>query len=170
MNSIDVVALIGKMNEFAEAFIPLFGMFGILAGVVLLRSAFRELMGIGGNSSQAAEYGPNFSAIAVRIIIAAILFQFSVSVDWTTAFLGNQGAGMRESMALMIKSPNETWSKVLAASFMWLRLLGYAAIFRGFLKWNKSASGANQGGADDEFWGGLWHIIGGAILVKVGGG
>lgn len=163
--NIDIAAVFAYLNDFAKAILPLFSVFGVIAGLYLLGTAAKKLMEDGRSGSGE---GPNFSAIFARILIGGVMLQFSLSIDWTKAgMLGGVGSGARSSMALVVNNTSPTWNAILDASFLWLAVIGVAGMFRGFLKFNKAASGEGQQGGDD-FWSGLWHIIGGAILINIG--
>ncbi len=164
--NIDIAAVFALLNDLADAFVPLFSIFGVLAGVYLIGSAGKEL--VYGQPNSGNE-GPKLSAIAIRLVIAALLMQFSISIAWTAGdLLAGSGSGARDSVALITTTTSSTWTAILNASFKWLMVMGMAGIFRGFLKWNQAGSGDNRGGGSDPFWSGLWHIIGGAILFNIG--
>ena len=165
MGNIDIAAMITLANSFAGALIPLFSVFGVVTGLILIRSAAMELMG----KNSRGEDGPNFSAVCGRLLIAGVFFQFAVSVGWTTSLFGGTQTSTRAAMALVINTSNPVWDSVMDASFLWLQLIGYAAVFRGFIKWNAAVGGDNNGNGKDEFWAGMWHIVGGAVLVNLGG-
>jgi hypothetical protein len=63
---------------------------------------------------------------------------------------------------------NPHWALITQAVVMWLFLLGWFAIYRGLVQWRKLAI-EGSGGGRDLGWAGLWHVIGGTILVNIGG-
>lgn len=162
--NIDIEAIFGYLNDFASAILPLFSLFGVIAGLYLLGSSAKMLI----TDGRGGQEGPNLSAIGIKVFIAGCLLQFSTSIEWTTdGLLAGTGKGAREAMALIVVNTSPVWDFILKASFLWLAVFGVAGVFRGFLKWNKAGSGESQHGGDD-FWAGLWHIIGGAILINIG--
>lgn len=87
---------------------------------------------------------------------------------------GNTTNMVAESLALTGSAvgylPEKTTGyseQVLKAAFSIIGVLGMIAIFRGLLKWKRAGEGYAQGG-DDLVWGGLWHIIGGGIAMRLG--
>lgn len=167
---IDLAVLFGYLNDMAGAILPLFSLFGVIAGLYLLGSASMELLSDGRGGGGPHAQGPNLSAIGVKVLIAACLLQFATSIEWTSnGLMDGVGGGAREAMALVIVNQSPTWELILKTSFLWLQLVGVAGMFRGFLKLHEAGSGDNQRGGSDPFWSGVWHLIGGAILINIGG-
>jgi len=163
---IDLVAIFGYLNDFAAVLIPLFSVFGVLAGLVLFGSAAKALVW---NRRGGMQEEVPLASVGVQMFIGACLFQFGTSIDWTrSGMLGGAGSGTRAAMALVTPGSSSTWNLLLDTSFLWLAAIGVAGMFRGFLLWNKAGSGDNQGGSGDFFWRGLWHILGGAICINIG--
>lgn len=164
--NIDLNVLFQALNDLAVVVMPLFGVFGVVAGIWLIASATKQLIY---GSPGSHDGGPNITAIGVRFFVAACLLQFGTSIAWTAGdLLAGSGTGARSAMALVVTSSSPTWDAILKSSFLWLQVMGVAGIFRGFLKWNEAGSGDSRGGGGDPFWSGLWHIIGGAILYNIG--
>jgi hypothetical protein len=165
---VDYSAVFAALNQLATLLIPLLSLFGVVAGLFLIASASKELAYGKNHQGHHHEHGVHVSSIMLKMLIAACLLQFSTSVDWTaTGLLAGTGGEVRSAMTLVVtNAPNPIWSAAMSASFLWLAALGLMAVFRGFIKWNAAASGDQQQG--DAFWGGLWHIIGGAILFNIG--
>lgn len=167
--NIDIAETFAYLNEMAVAVLPLFGLFGTIGGVYLVagagKSLFTDNKGAGGPNEQ----GPNLSAVGIKLLIAAILFQFGTSILWTKDdLLAGIGTGARATMALVVVSSSPTWDIILKTSFIWLQIVGAIGMFKGFLLWNKAGSGNSQGGGGDDVWKGIVHVLGGAILINIG--
>lgn len=163
---IDLEQLFGYLNDLASALMPLFSVFGVLAGLYMLAAAAKSLVWRH-SDGQPYEGNPNLGEIGIKILIAACLLQFSTSIEWTTnGLLAGTGSGTRDAMALVVTSTSPTWDMILKVSFLWLAAVGVMGMFKGFLLWHKAASGDSNHG--DPFWAGLWHIVGGAILINIG--
>lgn len=163
---VDLAAIIALLNQLADVVMPLFSVFGVLAGFFLIGSAGKELVY---GKGQGGQEEMNLTSIAIRLFIAAVLIQFSTSILWTASgLLAGSGAGTRSTVALVVTSTSPTFEAILSASFKWLAVMGMAGMFRGFLKWNEAGRGDSRGGGSDPFWSGLWHIVGGAILFNIG--
>lgn len=162
--NIDIAAVFAELNSIALALLPLFSLFGIVAGLVLLAKAAKSLVWGGHNGQQDPEIG----AILGRMFMAACLIQFGVSIDWTRDLLAGVGSGTRTAMSVIVTSSSPSWQAILDGSLLWLAVIGVAGMFRGFLLMDKAVSGDNQQNGGDFFWRGLWHIIGGAICINIG--
>lgn len=69
------------------------------------------------------------------------------------AYFQSQGAG---SAAL---------GAVYAALATWCVFIGTIGFCRGFLLFDKASQGSHDSG--DNFWRGLWHVVGGALTVQI---
>lgn len=166
---IDLEQLFGYLNTFAAVLLPLFSLFGVIAGLILFWQAGKSLVWGHKGGGGSHEEGPQLGSIGLKMLIGAILMQFANSVEMTsTGLLAGTGSGTRETLALVVTTTSPTWELILKTSFLWLAVIGVAGIFKGFLLWAKAANGDSQGGGGDPFWAGLWHILGGAIMVNIG--
>lgn len=165
--NVDVGAIFGYLAEMAGAIIPLFSIFGVLAGLVIIGKAIGMLIDHQGQSVAGGD-SPPLGVIGLKVFIGAALLQFSTSVDWNRDLLGGVGSGLRETMAFAVPSSTPIWSMVLSSCMLFLVAVGLAGSFKGFILWNKAASGDRSGGGGDLFWAGLWHLVGGAICINIG--
>jgi hypothetical protein len=161
---IDWSDLIAALNAAATAFLPLVSVFGVLAGVYLIASVGKQLLD-GTNGTMYDD--PKWTALLVRIFVAAMLLSFSTTLQWNSDLLAGTGSGTRDAMALVVKKGNPFWDAVMNASFKWLNVMGAVGVFRGLLKLNEAATGDNRGGGSDPFWAAMWHLIGGTLLFNM---
>lgn len=165
--NVDIGAFFGYLAGLAGAIIPLFSVFGVLAGLVIIGKAIGMLLEPQGQSVAGGDTPP-LSVIGLKVFIGAALLQFSTSVDWNRDLLGGVGGGLRETMAFALPNSAPVWNMVLSSCMLFLVAVGLAGTFKGFILWNKAASGDRSGGGGDLFWAGLWHLVGGAICINIG--
>jgi hypothetical protein len=158
------------LRTFAVSYIPpILTALSVLAGMALIFKAMFELAKAGDERS-----GQNdgiWGRIGLRILIGAALLQFSSTMsEVVTLVFGAPPQNYRNAMAYIpISGANANyWRNVLDLVLTWVVIIGWISAFRGFLKWNSAASGAPSSGGD-PFWQGLWHILGGALAINIGG-
>lgn len=158
------------LREFAVAMMPvIFSGVAVFAGLLIIASSIMKMTRLAderGGSEQATWGGVGFG-----LLIGALLLQFSSTMnDVSDLLFGTKIQDVRGVLAYVDSKGTSigAWRAVLEAVLMWVVFLGWISAFRGFLKWNQAANGQSQGGSD-PFWAGLWHIIGGAAAINLGG-
>ena len=157
--------VIASLNATAMALLPLFSVFGVLGGLFLIATVGKQLLAAS-NGSVIDE--PKWTAVLVKLMVAAVLLQFGTTLMWNAELLAHTGSGARDAMALIVKKGNPFWDAVMSASLKWLNVMGAVGVFRGLLKLNEAASGENRGGGSDPFWSAVWHLVGGTVLFNIG--
>jgi hypothetical protein len=165
----EIQEIIAQVTALARVIIPLFAVLGVLSGLAIIASAARMLLVGGSGRFGSGQEDPSLMAVAIKLFIGACLIQFSTSIGWTRDVLAGAGTEVREAMAYVVPAGgNGVWTQVLAACLLWVATIGVAAMYRGFLLWNKAGSGENQGGDGDYFMRGLWHILAGGVCINIG--
>lgn len=155
--------------DLAQALLPVFlKSVCVFVGLFFIAIAIYTLTQVDERKRQGkGSAGPITGGLAVGSLIIQMANTVKQFVD------GLFGAGISDPRDAMQYMPeqvqgNAHWALILQACFTWLFLLGWFAIFRGLIQWRKlSIEGA--AGGKDLGWAGLWHIIGGIILVNIGG-
>jgi hypothetical protein len=157
------------LRQFAAAMIPvIFTGASVLAGMIIIASSIRKMTRLGDQGGGADQ--PTWGGVGFGLLIGALLLQFSSTMnDVSDLLFGTKIQDVRGVLAYVDTAGGKIgpWKVVLEAVLMWVVFLGWISAFRGFLKWNQAANGQSQG--SDPFWAGLWHIIGGAAAINLGG-
>ena len=157
------------LKQFAAAMIPviLTGA-SVLAGLWVIAMAIKKMTVIGDHrhGGQDATWG----GVGFSLLIGALLLQFSSTMNDVSELITGSQIQDVHGVLSYVDSKGSSFSayhSVLEAVLIWIVFLGWISAFRGFLKWNQAANGQSQG--SDPFWVGLWHIIGGALAINLGG-
>lgn len=157
------------LRDFAAAMMPvIFSGASVFAGLLIIAMSIKKMVVIGDHrhGGQEATWG----GVGFGLLIGALLLQFSSTMNDVSGLLfGSQIQDVRGVLAYVDSKGTSisAYRTVLEAVLVWIVFLGWISAFRGFLKWNQAANGQSQG--SDPFWAGLWHIIGGAAAINLGG-
>lgn len=158
------------LRDFAAAMMPvIFSGAAVFAGLLIIASSIKKMVTMGDRSSSAEQ--ATWGGIGFGLLIGALLLQFSSTMnDVSDLLFGTRIQDVRGVLAYVDSKGGSSLSAyraVLEAVLMWVVFLGWISAFRGFIKWNQAANGQSSG--PDPFWVGLWHIIGGAAAINLGG-
>ena len=162
----DPTAMLTEFRAMAAAVFPMLLALGLGVGFFLIgRGGY--LMAFG--DPQRGRDEVPFGAVVANLFIGAALITFARTVSNTQEVLGGAGTGVRAAVAYVAPSAGTSiWGLALAAAFMWVSAVGACAVFKGLLLWHELGSGGNRGGGGDQFWKGLWHILGGGLAINMG--
>lgn len=144
----------------------------VLAGMVLIMKALLAMTRAADNGGRGGPNDSGWGGIGASLLIGALLLQFSATMnDIVSLLFSAPPQNYRNALAYMPISGGGSnyWKTVLDVCLMWVVVLGWVAAFRGLLKWNAAANGAQSSSGGDLFWQGLWHIVGGAMAINIGG-
>lgn len=171
MNGIDVVPLLNELAALARAAVPAIAMLLFMLGMFFVaRAGYLMWMGRDGRGVQ--DDVP-LGAVLGNLLVGAALIQLNRTIANTRETLGGFGTEIRSAMAYMAEGAGQqaaVYKVALTTAFAWLALIGVCAVVRGLLMWRDLAVGANRGGGDNLAWAGMWHIVGGGILINIGFG
>jgi hypothetical protein len=171
MNGMDVVPLLNELAALARAAVPAVAAVLFMVGAFFIARA-GHLMWMGRDGRGAQDDVP-IGAVLGNLLVGAALMQLNRTISNTRDTLGGFGTEIRSAMAYMADGAGQQaaiYKLALATAFAWLALLGICAVVRGLLMWRELAAGANRGGGDNLAWAGMWHILGGGILINIGFG
>lgn len=159
------------LRQFAAAMMPVvFSGAAVLAGLIIIASGILKMARLGDDQRSNSGGEASWGSVGFNLLVGALLLQFSSTMnDVSDLLFGTPIQDVRGVLAYVDSTGGRIgpWRTVLEAVLMWVVFLGWISAFRGFLKWNQAANGQSQGG--DPFWQGLWHIIGGAAAINLGG-
>jgi hypothetical protein len=139
----------------------------VLTGlVILLTSVYGFVQSTNQRtSSQAPGLGGSFA----KLLVGGLFLSMSATVGDFSQLLF--GAGVQDIRGVMAYAPLPQeagfWKEVFEVCLLWVVLIGWAGVFRGFLLWNKAANGNASGQGGDHFMQGMWHVIGGVSAVSL---
>ncbi len=110
--------------------------------------------------------GVNIKAgeILSPLLIGGLLLQWTFTSDMASETLGLSGG----ALGYKAKAGGTQYSQdVVDAVLVGVSALGAISIFRGLLKWKAAGEGLQNNSGSDPVWGGLWHILGGAIGLNI---
>lgn len=155
------------LRQTAANFVPFIsGALPMVVGLFMVYSGVRTLSLADDPRINHGEGGP-WKKAGLKVLVGALLLRFSSTMQEVSETLfGSRIQDPRGVLAYMnLPQSGGAWRMVLEVCLLWLVLIGWAAAFRGFLRWYASANGTAAGG-EDPFWSGLWHIIGGAACIN----
>ncbi len=139
----------------------------VFTGLVILLSSIKGL--IDASSPRTASQAPGYGGVVAKMFVGALFLRMSGTVGDFSHLLF--GAGVQDIRGVMAYAPLPQqagfWKEVFEVCLLWVVLIGWAGVFRGFLLWNKAANGASSGQTSDNFMQGFWHVIGGVSAVSL---
>lgn len=161
----DYAQIAQVFTAFAQGGTSFVYILALAVGVVIVLSGIIDIirLGTGRFESQSSVGSPG--VIVSKMIIGALV----ASLGWTLqSVLGTVGdpTEVRNALAYVQgDGSNPTIDAIWAAIGAWVVLIGTAAFFRGFLLLLRASNG--RGDAGDDIWRALWHVVGGAIAIKL---
>ena len=160
----DIVGLIQTANAFARAVLPLLGALSAVMGLYMMGRAIRTMF-----KTDREEGAVNWASIGGQAVVAAMLLRLGGTADWARELIGDTGTGFRDYLQMGAGGANDgmVLKQIVAVGLLWVAVIGFVGIVRGLHLWGEASAGNSQAGKS-AFWGGLWHILGGAVAINVG--
>lgn len=119
-----------------------------------------------GNSRYASQGGDKtWGQILMRFFWATCVITLARMMDFVQATNGSVD-GAREALAYFQASGSSpAFNAIYAALSLWCVFIGTIGFCRGFILFDKASQGSHDSG--DNFWRGLWHVVGGALTVQI---
>lgn len=164
----DLETILSASRALAQNLTPLIVMsFSVVVGLWIIFSAITGLVDMA--SPRTASQAPGFGGVAGKLLVGGLFLRMSGTVfDFSVLLFG---AGVQDIRGVMAYAPLPQdagfWKEVFEVCLLWVVLLGWVGIFKGFLLWNKAASGNSSGQGGDFLMQGAWHVIGGVAAVSL---
>lgn len=153
----DLAAIAASIGNLMTAISAQGGILSVLAAIcgagLILQALMRWRSSGSGNTSV------TIGQIATPFIIGASLVNFWAITTSATATLQLSGGVL--SPTFPASYLQQSWGAIKAIG----NGFGYIGIFRGLYLWK--AAGEGGGGHGSPFFGGLWHLIGGLLLINL---
>jgi hypothetical protein len=139
----------------------------VLTGMAILLTAVHGLYA--NANPRTASQAPGYGGLFAKLLVGGLFLRMSATVGDFSQLLF--GAGVQDIRGVMAYAPLPQeagfWQEVFEVCLLWVVLIGWAGVFRGFLLWNKAANGNASGQGGDHFMQGMWHVIGGVSAVSM---
>ena len=163
----DLQAIANAVKTFAQEGSTFMYLAALAAGIFLGLSAVVKIAKKGMDRGDQASL--SWSGIAVRLLISSCLVTMASKMEMIMSTNGQtqalQSALSYAKGASVGTQGDPVLEAIWAACATFLVFLGTVAFMRGLFKFDKASQGAQDSG--DAFWAGLWHCIGGALLVSI---
>ncbi len=160
----DLQAIAGWVKTFSKEGVEFAYFAALLVGVWMSISALLKMASRG--MDRGSDASLSMTAIIGRLLIGSCLVTMAQKMNSVLSTLGD-GQSLRSVMSYTQNSvgieSNPVTQAMWAACTAFLVFFGTVMFMRGFLKFDKACQGSHDSG--DLFWAGLWHVIGGALLV-----
>ena len=168
----DLQAILNASEAMAKNIIPVItGPMAVCTGLYLVGSAIVEFIKVGDYGGAGERQHTPFAAF-MKLLMGALMLQLGPTISafsWT--FLGS-GVQDYHNVLAYIPLPaggGAFWKQVVEIVVLWLVMFGWVAAFRGVLCWHSAASGNGNGQNGDQFWKGVWHVLGGVCAINLPG-
>ena len=159
----DFSALFSQVAEFARQGTSFVFLVATALGIFFIASALLWTVQKGGRNQAAMDR--TWGAILMRLFWATCLITLARMFDNVAAINGSVD-GARQALAYFQgNTGGSALGAVYSALATWCVFIGMIGFCRGFVLFDKASQGSHTSG--DDFWRGLWHVIGGVLTVQI---
>lgn len=166
MNFTDFTYFFNQTAEFARQGTAFVYVVAVIMGIWLTAGALNWIVQKG--RGQYANQGGSQSwfSILARLMLASCMITLARMMS---IFENSNGSveGAREVFAYLQDSAGGThaFNLIYSTLALWCVFIGTIGFLRGFVLFDKASRG--EQGSGDMFWRGIWHVVGGSLVVQI---